>query len=44
MDKGIQDIEELFDDNEKILKKENEAKKQTFEVEASHRKTTLKIT
>ena len=35
MDKGIQDIEELFDDNEKILKKENEAKKQTFEVEAS---------
>ena len=28
LDKGIQDIEELFDDSEKILKKENEAKKQ----------------
>ena len=34
MDKGIQDIEELLDGSEKILKKENEAKKQTFEVEA----------
>ena len=26
LDKGIKDIEELFDDSEKILKKENEAR------------------
>ena len=35
LDKGVRDIVELFDDNEKILKVENAAKKQKLELEAT---------
>ena len=35
LDKGLRDIVELFNDNEKILKEENAAKKQKLELEPS---------
>ena len=35
LDEGLRDIAELVDDSEKILKEENAAKKQKFELEAS---------
>ena len=35
LDKGLRDFVELFNDNEKILKEENAAKKQKLELEPS---------